>query len=88
MRFLGADFVLCLSEISAKFDVMLSTLKKTKLYGLFLWMGFNCLSVANKYYSSAGHHEQKNKETTGQVRFLLVTIRQQIKLVLRYSLCK
>ena len=43
--------------------------------------------AANKY-SSAGHHEQKNKKTTGQIKFSAVTIRQQIKLVLWYSLCK
>ena len=45
-------------------------------------------SAANKYYSSAGHHEQKNKITTGQIKFLAVTIKQQIKLVLQHSLCK
>ena len=38
-------------------------------------------SVANKYYSSTGHHEQKNKKTTGQIKFLLVTIKQRTKLV-------
>ena len=27
-------------------------------------------SVANKYYSSTGHLEQKNKKTTGQIKFL------------------
>ena len=26
-------------------------------------------TTANKYYSSAGHHEQKNKKVTGQFRF-------------------
>ena len=40
-------------------------------------------STANKY-SSAGHHEQKNKKTTSQIKFLAVTI----KLILRLSLCK
>ena len=34
------------------------------------------ISAANKYYSSAGHHEQKNKKTTGQIKFSAVTIRQ------------
>ena len=34
------------------------------------------LSASNKYYSSAGHHEQKNKKTTGQIKFLAVTIKQ------------
>ena len=33
MRSLGADFILCLSEISARFDIMLSTTKVK--YGLF-----------------------------------------------------
>ena len=45
-------------------------------------------SAANKYYSSAGHYEQKNKKTTSRIEFLTVTIKQQIKLVLRHSLCK
>ena len=36
-------------------------------------------STANKY-SLAGHHEQKNKKTTSQIKFLAVTIKQQIKL--------
>ena len=45
-------------------------------------------SAANKYFFSAGHHEQKNKKTTGQIKFLAVTIKQ-IKPVFRYSpLCK
>ena len=30
-------------------------------------------STANKYYSSASHHEQKNKKATGQIKFLAVT---------------
>ena len=46
------------------------------------------ISAANKYYSSAGHHEQKNKKTTVQIKFLAVTIKQGIKLVLRHSPCK
>ena len=46
------------------------------------------VSAANKYCSSAGHHEQKNKKTTGQIKFSAVTIKQRIKLVLRRSLCK
>ena len=45
------------------------------------------LTPALKYYSSAGHHEQKNKKTTSQIKFLTVTIKQQIKLVLQHSLC-
>ena len=36
-------------------------------------------SAANKYYSSVGHHEQKNKKTTGQIKFSAVTIKYQIK---------
>ena len=31
-------------------------------------------STASKYYSSVGHHEQKNKKTTSQIKFLAVTI--------------
>ena len=34
-------------------------------------------SAAREYYSSAGHHEHKNKKTTGQINFLAVTIKQQ-----------
>ena len=45
-------------------------------------------SAANKYYFSADHHEQKNKKTTSQMKFSVVTIKQQINLVLRHSLCK
>ena len=46
------------------------------------------ISAANKYYSSAGQHKQKNKKNTGQIKFLAVTIKQWIKLILRHSLCK
>ena len=45
-------------------------------------------SAANKYYSSVGHHEQKNIKTTGQIKFLVLTIKQWIKLVLQHSQCK
>ena len=45
-------------------------------------------STANKYYFPAGHHEQKNKKTTGQIKFSVVTIKQWIKLVLQHSLYK
>ena len=38
-------------------------------------------SAANKYYFSASHHEQENQKTTNQIKFLVVTIKQQIKLV-------
>ena len=34
------------------------------------------ISAANKYYSSASHHEQKNKKATSQIKFLAVTIKQ------------
>ena len=33
-------------------------------------------NAANKYYSSVGHHEQKDKKTTGQIKFLAVTVKQ------------
>ena len=36
----------------------------------------DCVSAANKYYSSAGHNEQKNKKITNQIEFLAVTIKQ------------
>ena len=45
-------------------------------------------SAANKYYFSASHHKQENKKTANQIKFLVVTIKQQIKLVLQHSLCK
>ena len=35
-----------------------------------------CGSTANKYYPSAGHHEEKNKKATGQIKFSAVTIKQ------------
>ena len=39
-------------------------------------------------YSSAGHYEQKNRKTTDEIKFPVVTIKQQIKLALLQSLCK
>ena len=33
-------------------------------------------SAANKYYSSAGQHEQKNRKTAGQIKFSAVTVKQ------------
>ena len=48
---------------------------------------YKASSTANEY-SSADHHEQENKKTTGQIKFLVVIIKQQIKLVLQHSLCK
>ena len=39
-------------------------------------------SAANKYSSSTSHHEQKHIKTTGEIKFLAVTIKQQIKLIL------
>ena len=39
-------------------------------------VNFLTCSATNKYYSSAGHHGQKNKKTTGQIKFLAVTIKQ------------
>ena len=46
------------------------------------------IDAANKYYSSASHHEKKNKKNTSQITFLAVTIKQKIKLVLQHSPCK
>ena len=46
------------------------------------------ITTANKYYSSVGHHDQKNKKTTGQIKFLAVTMKQRIKLVLQHSVYK
>ena len=45
-------------------------------------------SAANKYYFSASHHEQKNEKTTGQSKYLTITIRQRKKPVLQHSPCK
>ena len=62
-----------------------------------LWMAYTCNvkgleevermgrrwnSAAKKYDSSAGHHEQKNQKTTGQMKFSAVLIKQRVKLVL------
>ena len=55
---------------------------------LHQWPSCSYISTANKYYFSAGHHEQKNKKTTVQNKFSVVTRKQRIKLVLRLSLCK
>ena len=46
------------------------------------------VNAANKYYSSASCHEQKNKKTTGQNKFSAATIKQQIKIVLQHSICE
>ena len=65
--------------------------KHLQLWRIYRRFSHDCYifsSAANKYYSSAGHHEQKNQKTTGQIKFSTVTIRQQIKLVLQRSLCK
>ena len=43
------------------------------------------ITTANKYYSSVGHHEQKNKKTTSQINFSMVTKEQYIKLLLQNS---
>ena len=44
----------------------------------FLHSNFDyCDSAANKYYSFASHHEQKNKKTNSQIKFSAVTIRQK-----------
>ena len=55
----------------------------------YLWSCFGTFqylstgpSAANKYYSSAGQHEEKTKKNTGQIKFSAITIKQQIKLVL------
>ena len=48
-------------------------------------------SAANKYYSSAGYHEQIKPwtdQTADQIIFLAATIKQRRKLVLNHSLCK
>ena len=66
MHCLGADFILCLSEITARFDVMLSTTKVKSALQINI-----PLSVTMN----------RKKETTDQIKFLGVTIRQQIKLV-------
>ena len=44
-------------------------------------------SAANKYYSTASHHEQKNKKTTGQIKLSAVT-KQRIRLVLQHAQCQ
>ena len=44
--------------------------------------------TANEYYSSAVQLEQKNKKNTSQIKFLVITKRQLIKLLLQHSLCK
>ena len=33
------------------------------------WVNKYITSTGNKYYSSVGHHEHKNKNTTGQIKF-------------------
>ena len=50
---------------------LVNTIKKPIAYNLQ-----NICSTANKYYSSAGHHEQKNKKNTGLIEFSAVTRKQ------------
>ena len=45
---------------------------------------FLLFTAANNYFSSSGHHEQKNKKANVQIKFSAVTIKQQIKLVIFY----
>ena len=60
-----------------------------KVSARYRWHHFiMCCSAANKHDFSAGHHEQKNQETTGQLKFSAFTIKQRIKLFLWHSLCK
>ena len=61
--------------------------KKTLAFALYISGTIHHISAANKY-SPASQHEQKNRKTTGQIKFLAVTIKQQTKLVLQHSLCK
>ena len=46
--------------------------------------GITHSSTANKY-SSTGHPEQKNKKSSGQIKFSVVTLKKQIKVVLTTS---
>ena len=48
------------------------------------YMMFNTASK----YSLASHHEQKNKKSTSQIKFLAAMRKQQIKLALQHSLYK
>ena len=64
------------------FDLLLPKLDKKNLYMTAATPLVN--STANKYYSSASHHEQKNKKTTGQIKFSVVTVKQWKKLHFLY----
>ena len=65
-------------------------------FGELLCSNFDDLRAVSKHmmfstaskYSSVGHHEQKNKKSTSQIKFLAVMRKQQIKLVLQHSLYK
>lgn len=41
---------------------------------------YSVLIAANKYYSSASHHEQKDQKTTDQIKSLAVTVKPAWKL--------
>ena len=56
-------------------------------YSITILKGLCTYNTANKHFS-AGYHEQKNEKTTSQIKFLTVTIKQEIKLVLWHSLFK
>ena len=43
-------------------------------------------STANKYCSSAGHHEQKDQKTTGQIKSLAVTVKPAWKIAAKLYL--
>ena len=49
---------------------------KTFLFTMALHLRYHS-GAANKYYSSVGHNEQKNKKPTGQIKFSAVTIKQR-----------
>ena len=49
--------------------------QKTQLIFTILTKKIKPISAANKHYSPAGHHERKNKKTTGHIKFSAVTIK-------------
>ena len=72
--------------ISSTIDELLSVNPSANV---FVFGDFNVHhSTANKYYSSAGQYEQKNKKTNDQSKFLAVMIKQRIKLVWQHLLCR
>ena len=49
---------------------------QSELWSIVVFTDASYASTTNKYYFSARHNEQKKKKTIGQIKYLVVTIKQ------------